>query len=120
MTDTPHPYRFNRRKYSLGKNWNYQYVYRKGKSYPSRHIVLIYIPARDLKVGFSVSSKVGNAVTRNRLRRHLKEDFRMIAGGLKQGKYVFVARVSSKDAPHAVLREHMRALVRRAGLLPDS
>ena len=117
MTGASHPNRLGRREFSLGKNRNYQYVYRKGKSYPSRHIVLIYVPAKDMKVGFSVSSKVGDAVTRNRLRRYFKEDFRLLRSTLKDGKYVFVARVSAKDAPHAVLSEHMRLLLKKAGLI---
>ena len=57
------------RKYRLGGNKNYRYVYRRGKSYPSRNLVLIYLKGREQKFGFSVSSKVGNAFTRNRIRR---------------------------------------------------
>ena len=75
-----HIYRLGRR-YSLGRNKQYTYVYRRGKSYPGYRMVLVYLKARELKVGFSVSSKVGNAVTRNRLRRRMKEDFRMLPFG---------------------------------------
>ena len=57
------------RRYRLGENRNYRYVYRRGKSTPSRNVTLVYMKARDLKIGFSVSGKVGNAVTRNRIRR---------------------------------------------------
>ena len=120
MTVSSHPYRFNRRKFSLGKNRNYQYVYRKGKSFASRHMVLIYVPAMDLKVGFSVSSKVGNAVCRNRLRRCFKEDFCLLLSQVKEGKYVFVARSSAKDVPHGVLKVHMSSLTGRAGLFKDA
>ncbi len=119
MTDGAHPCRLGRQEFSLGKNRNYQYVYRKGKSYPSRHLVLIYTPSKQLKVGFSVSSKVGNAVTRNRLRRYFKEDFRLIRGKLKDGKYIFVARLGAKDAPHGTLTAHMRSLLQRAELLKE-
>ena len=120
MTNTPHPYRLGRREFSLGKNRNYQYVYRKGKSFASRYMVLIYVPAREMKVGFSVSSKVGNAVCRNRLRRYFKEDFRMLRSRMKEGKYVFVARQSAKDTPHGVLKTHMASLIRRAELFKQA
>ena len=119
MTESSHPYRLNRREFSLGKNRNYQYVYRKGKSFASRHMVLIYVPARELKVGFSVSSKVGNAVCRNRLRRFFKEDFRLLRSQIKEGKYVFVARASAKDTPHSVLKAQMSSLLQRASLFKD-
>ena len=115
-----HAYRLGRREFSLGKNRNYQYVYRKGKSFASRHMVLIYVPARELRVGFSVSSKVGNAVTRNRLRRYFKEDFRMLRSQLKEGKYVFVARTSAKDAPHRLLKTHMHSLLTKAALFREA
>ena len=82
-------------------------------------MVLVYMPARDLKVGFSVSSKVGNAVTRNRLRRCFREDFRRLRPSLKEGKYIFTARVTAKDTPRDVLTAHMRALLSRAGLIRE-
>ena len=108
-------FRFQR-NLSLGKNRNYQYVYRRGKSFPSRHMVLIFLRGRTKKIGFSVSSKVGNAVTRNRLRRWMREDVRMIAPDLKNGKYIFVARVSAKSATHEMLKQEMSALLKRAEL----
>ena len=114
-----HPFRLGRKLFSLGKNRNYQYVYRKGKNHPSRYMVLVYTNARTLRVGFSVSSKVGNAVTRSRLRRYMREDFRHLRPDLKEGKYIFIARVSAKDAAHAVLTGQMRSLVARAGLLKE-
>lgn len=112
-----HPNRLSRKRYSLGRNKHYQYVYRKGKSYPSRYMVLVYLRARDIKVGYSVSGKVGNAVTRNRLRRMLFEDFRLLRKRLCEGKYIFVLRPSAKLARHAELTADMLALLRRARLI---
>ena len=108
------------RRYRLGSNRNYRFVYRRGKSYPSRNLVLIHLKGRDLKIGFSVSGKVGNAVTRNRIRRILREDVRKLRGEMKCGKYVFIARNSIVDAPHEAVTRELRKLLARAGLLKDA
>ena len=107
------------RRYRLGDNKNYRYVYRRGKSYPSRHLVLIYLKGKEQKFGFSVSSKVGNAVTRNRIRRCMREDVRKMRTSLKCGKYIFVARPALKTVPHADLTREMQALLARAKLVKE-
>ena len=107
------------RCYSLGRNKNYRFVYRRGKTTPSRNILLVHLKGRDLKIGFSVSGKVGNAVTRNRLRRWLREDVRKLRSRLKCGKYIFVARPSMKDAAHETVTEELTALLVRAKLLKE-
>ena len=107
------------RCYSLGRDKNYRFVYRRGKSTPSRNIVLVHLKGRDLKIGFSVSGKVGNAVTRNRLRRWLREDVRKLRTHLKCGKYIFVARPSLKDVPHEAVTEELSAVLKRANLLRE-
>ena len=60
------------RCYRLQKNRAFQYVYRKGHSVAGRNLVLLHAPGRELKVGFSVSKKVGKAVTRNKVKRRLR------------------------------------------------
>ena len=107
------------RRYRLGSNRNYRYVYRRGKSHPSRSVVLIYLKGRDLKLGFSVSAKVGNAVTRNRMRRWLKEDVRRLRWRMKCGKYVFIARQSITGISHQALTREINRLLERAGLLKE-
>ena len=111
--------RFGRR-YRLGGNRNYRYVYRRGKSYPSRNLVLIHLKGRDLKIGFSVSGKVGNAVTRNRVRRCLREDARRLRARMKCGKYVFIARACIVNAPHEAVTREMQRLLAKAKLLKDA
>ncbi len=110
-----HRFRLGRR-FSLGRNKHFQYVYRRGKSFPSKLLVLVYLKARDVKVGFSVSSKVGNSVVRNRVRRCLREDFRMRRPDLPGGKYIFVARTVASRATHPELTREMNYLLRKAGL----
>ena len=83
------------RQYSLGSNRQHQHVYRRGKSHPGRHLVLIYLKGRELKIGVSASAKVGNAVTRKRLRRYMREDFRQMKNQLKSGRYILIARTSA-------------------------
>ena len=107
------------RRYRLGGNRNYRFVYRRGKSVPSRNIVLVHLKGRELKIGFSVSGKVGNAVTRNRIRRWLHEDVRKLRTELKCGKYIFVARASIKDISHEALTREVRSLLHRAKLLKE-
>jgi len=59
-------------------------------------------PGATTRVGFTVSSKVGNAVVRNRVRRRLRELFRVRRESLPKGlDMVLIARASAAKAETA-------------------
>ena len=101
------------RQYRLQKNSAFQYVYRRGHSVACRDLVMLCARGRGLKVGFSVSKKVGNAVVRNRTKRRLRECFRLHLGDVKPGLYVIVARPSAAKATFQSLDRDMRYLLRK-------
>ena len=105
------------RRYRLKKNKAFQYVYRRGHSVACRNLVMLLAPGRELKVGFSVSKKTGNAVTRNRIKRRLRECFRPWIGDVKTGLYVIVARPSAAEAAFDDLRRDMRYLLKKQDAL---
>ena len=107
------------RRYRLQKNRTFQYVYRRGRSVACRDLVMLYAKGRGLQVGFSVSKKVGNAVTRNKVKRRLRECFRPYLGDVKNGLYVFVARPSAAEATFQSLEKSMRYLIRKQGVLKE-
>ena len=105
------------KRYRLKKNRAFQYVYRKGHSAACRNLVMLLAPGRELKIGFSVSKKVGNAVVRNRIKRRLRECFRPFLGDVKTGLYVIVARPSAAEAAFEDLRKDVKYLLKKQDAL---
>ena len=105
------------RRYRLQKNRAFQYVYRKGHSVACRDLVLLFAKSRELRVGFSVSKKVGKAVTRNKVKRRLRECFRPFLGDVKTGLYVVVARPSAAKAAFGDLQKDLRYLLKKQDAL---
>ena len=85
---------------SLKKNKDFQNVYRNGKSYADKYLVM-YVLENGLesnRVGISVSKKVGNSVVRHRLCRLVRESYRLHEDVFRRGfDIVVVARVSAKE-----------------------
>ena len=108
------------RRYRLKKNKAFQYVYRRGHSVACRNLVMLLAPGRELKIGFSVSKKTGNAVTRNRIKRRLRECFRPCLGDVKTGLYVIVARPSAAKAAFDELKRDVRYLLKKQNALKSS
>ena len=72
-----------------------------------------------IRVGFTVSRKVGNAVTRNRARRRLREVARLVIPGQARSDfdYVLVGRQAAVGRDFAALqRELLEALKRLRAL----
>lgn len=77
-----------RRKSRLSRSQDFDRVYRAGRSVANRYLVLYYFrrsesddPALEgapSRVGFSVSKRIGSSVQRNRVKRALREAFRLI------------------------------------------
>ena len=101
------------RRYRLQKNRTFQYVYHRGKSIACRDLVMLVAKGRSTQVGFSVSKKVGNAVTRNLVKRRLRECFRPYLGDVKTALYVIVARPSAAEATFQSLKRDVRYLLRK-------
>ena len=104
----------------LRKNKEFQKVYRYGHSYANRYLVL-YVFADNSpqsKVGFAAGKKLGNAVTRNRVKRLLRETYRLNQNLLQQKHcLLLVGRKAATDVKYCVVEKAFRNLCRKARIL---
>ena len=107
-------------QYRMRKNGQFRYVFRKGKGSACREMSVSFVKAPRLLVGFSVSKKIGHAVTRNLVRRRLREAFRAEIPALKKGMYVVTAREGAAEAEYRQLRASLRYLLRKQSLYRDN
>ena len=106
----------------------FQQVKEQGRSFPGRLLVLGWLVRTDAKVadldsrvGLVTSRRVGGAVVRNAVRRHLREAVRHTRPQLRAGCWiVLIARHHAARASGAELAEEWLKLARRAGILLPS
>ena len=95
-------------------------AYAKGKSAVTPTVVLYARKNGQSfnRLGLTVGIKVGKATVRNRVRRRLKESYRLREESLKTGyDIVIVARSAAADARFALLDRHLASLLKRLELL---
>jgi len=104
---------------SLTKNYEFKRLYNKGKSAASKYVVIYYAKnySEVNRIGITVSTKLGGAVQRNRIRRRLKEIYRLNEPILHKGyNIVIVARHGCRDAKWKELESSVLYLFRKLGL----
>jgi ribonuclease P protein component len=94
--------RARRKRRRLSRSGDFERVYREGRSYANRYLVVYAFPRSDgdgePRLGVSVGRKLGGAVERNRMKRLLREAFWEHADALAEGHdFVIVARPAAGD-----------------------
>ena len=97
---------------SLKKNADFQYVYKNGQSKANRYLVMYVCENQGStnRIGISVSKKVGNSVVRHRVKRLIKESYRLNFNRFRTGcDIVVVARKEAKGKNYSEIESAFAA-----------
>ena len=101
---------------SLKKNRDFQNVYKNGKSYANKYLVM-YVLENNLnknRIGISVSKKVGNSVIRHHITRLIRESYRLQEDVFNSSlDIVVIARSTAREVGY---KEIESALLHLGGL----
>ena len=104
---------------TLKENYEFRRTYQKGVSAVSP-VMVLYCRKNRLgrnRLGLGSSTKLGHAVVRNRVRRRLREIFRLNQGGLAQGyDMILVARTRAVGAEYRDLERAFLSVCGKLGL----
>jgi ribonuclease P protein component len=112
------------RRYRLSRSRDFDAVYRHGRSVSTRFLVLYWFPhdeeGGDARLGLAVPKGAGTAVTRNRIKRQLRETWRALLDEIPAGRdYVLIVRPGLPEAAEARggdwLRERVIEVLGKAG-----
>lgn len=109
-------------KNGIRKNAEFRKVYRRGKSFSNRLLVL-YMYRNNLnkevsRIGISVSKKVGKSVIRSRVKRLISESYRLNSHKFKTGyDFVIIARTSCNNKQYKEVDSSLLDLFNKAGLI---
>jgi len=107
------------KKNNLRNSREFRKVYDKGKSIANRYLVLFYLENNlDYnRVGISVTKKIGKAVTRNKVKRLIKEGFRVHSDKVKNGyDLIFLSRIRANQATFKEIESAINHLIKKSGL----
>lgn len=103
----------------LKKSWEFQRAYQKGNKYWNRYFVIyvLHNHFNHLRLGITVSKKVGKSVQRNRVKRLIRESFRQLRTGVKVGYDIVVVgrtpacRLTCQETQNTLARLFQKAAI---------
>ena len=108
---------------SLKFNHIFRRLYRKGQSAANGYLVLYCRDngSKGNRIGITVNAKLAHAVHRNRVRRQLREIYRLNAPALKTGyDIIIVARTRCVGAEYAKMDRAFLSACEKLGLMKET
>lgn len=104
----------------LAKRKEFAYLYANGKAFHTNYLTLVFTCTKNrvLKIGFSVSKKVGKAHQRNLVKRRLRAIVSEFVLDLPDNhNVVFIAKAGCENADFETLKTLVVTLLKKSGLL---
>jgi len=103
----------------LKKSWQFNKIYKDGEKYFGDLFILYILPnnTNEIRIGLTVTKKVGISVQRNRIKRVIREvlrSFRKIAPGYD---LVVIAKKTSVNLKYKEAQHSLTSLLYRARIL---
>lgn len=110
-----------KKAYRLKKNEEFQLVFKKGKSFANRQLVLYFLKKEGqdhFRFGLSVSKKVGNAVERNRIKRYIRQSLLELEDQVKDSyDLIIIARKPAKEMDFGHLKKSLVHVLSKSKIL---
>ena len=103
----------------LKKRKEFAYLYNHGEAKHTQHLTMVYIPTkfRAVKIGFSVTKKIGKAFVRNRVKRILRAVTREFVGNLPDNyNIVFIAKSGIENLHYQEIKSQMAMLINKSNI----
>lgn len=107
---------------TVKKNGDFRRIYRRGRSAVSGGVVVYCMKNKKglSRLGVTVSTKLGHAVVRNRVRRRFREMYRLHRSDMLPGyDVIVVARVRAAQLPYGKLEKQYLRCLAELGLLRE-
>lgn len=111
-----------KKQFRLKKRKSFNYIYRKGRHIGNEALTLVFVYAKmkdsPIKIGFSVSKKIGNSVTRHKATRRMREAVKPLLSQIKPNhSIVFVAKEGIEKLKPDQIQEKMEGVLKKAQLV---
>lgn len=108
------------KKNRVKKNKEFQTIFKNGRSMANRQFVIYVLEREDddeLRIGLSVSKKIGNAVTRNRIKRLIRQVFSEEKDRIaKNSDYIIIARKPTAEMSYYEVKSSLNHLFKKMKL----
>lgn len=108
-------------KNRLKKRKEFNFIYKKGEKFNSNNMMLITIKSKFpiCRIGISVSNKVGNAVTRNKVKRQFRAILSKYVTNIKYKNFILVAKPSIVELKFSDMQEEIKKLLIKGKLVNE-
>jgi len=110
-----------KKAYRVKREAEFQRVFHEGNSSANRQFVIYVLEKPEqthFRVGLSVGKKIGNAVTRNTVKRKIRQSLYELSDELKQDRdFLVIARKPTADMKMEEFKKSLRHALKKANML---